>query len=428
MIKRKIAFQTFGCKLNFAETSTIARLFPEDQFEHVSFKEPADIYVVHSCTVTSKAEKKTRNAIEQAKKLNPSAKLAVMGCYAQLRPKELEERSPADIILGNREKYRLPGIIISENQDRVVEVSNNDIQNDVSYKPAYSSNGRTRSFLKIQDGCDNFCAYCTVPYARGRSRNNSISQVISNATEIGHSAIKEIILTGVNIGDFGKNSGESFFDLIRKLDRVKGIERFRISSIEPDLLSQNIIDFIARSRKFQEHFHIPLQSGNDNILQRMGRQYSTQLFAEKVRYIKQVMPNACIAADLIVGFPGETEEQFNETLDFVQSLPLSYLHIFTYSMRPYTKAAIMKNQISQATKKARSVKMHKASEAMKTAFYRSQKDSTQSVLWEDSRNGSYIQGWTGNYIKVTHPYAQSKINTIEKVILKEFKNSNFYIE
>lgn len=427
MEKRKIAFQTLGCKLNFAETSSISRMFSPENYEHVSYKEKADIYVVHSCSVTTNAEKKTRAAIRHAKKLNPGASVAVIGCYAQLRPRELAEMTEVDVILGNREKYRLAGIYQDNEHPLTMQSDDSGLLKDYTYKPAYSSDERTRSFLKIQDGCDYFCAYCTVPFARGRSRSNSVNDVVQTAQDIARSKIKEIILTGVNIGDFGRQSGENLADLIKELDKVQGIDRYRISSIEPDLINKNIINIISKSQKFLHHFHIPLQSGSNEVLKHMERRYQRELFAGNVRMIKEKMPDACIAVDLIVGFPGETQEDFKTTEEFIKSLPVSYLHVFTYSRRPDTKAAHMKNQIPENVKKQRSEKMHEVSERLKQLFYQSQKGKKQEVLWESNRDGNDMQGWTGNYIKVKTTYDADRVNTIEKVSLNHLENGHFRI-
>lgn len=428
MEKRRIAFQTFGCKLNFAETSTLSRMFPGEQFEQVSHKEKADIYVIHSCSVTANAEKKTRAAIRQAKKHNPYSSVAVIGCYAQLRPEELEKMPEVSIILGSREKYRLPAIYMNDLRERVTEVDNINVMKDLTYKGAFSSGDRTRSFLKIQDGCDYFCAYCTIPYARGRSRSSSISEVVNSAREIAQSNIREVILTGVNIGDFGKHNGEDFLELIKGLDKIEGIDRYRISSIEPDLLNKDIIDFVKKSKKFQQHFHIPLQSGSNEVLRRMGRRYQRETFAENVNYIKQVMPDACVAVDLIVGFPGETDQQFHESALFIKSLPVSYLHVFTFSIRPNTRAAHMKEQVPGPVKKQRSTEMHEISHRLKQVFYHSQQGKKQYVLWESNRSEKYMQGWTGNYIKVKQPWNPEKVNTIEEIVLKSEENGSYYTQ
>lgn len=428
MEKRKIAFHTLGCKLNYSETSTISRMFPGQNFEQVSPREKADIYVIHSCSVTANAEKKTRAAARHAKKLNPEAQVAVIGCYAQLRPEELEAMPDVNIILGNREKYHLPGLVNNEQTKDITEVTGKDMRSDFAFKHAFSQGDRTRSFLKIQDGCDYMCAYCTIPEARGRSRSSSIAETIKTAQEIAKSEIKEVILTGVNIGDFGKHNGESFLELLQELDKIEGIERYRISSIEPDLLSKDIINFVRKSEKFLPHFHIPLQSGNNEILRRMGRRYKRELLADHVNYIKKVMPDACIAIDLIVGFPGETKEQFLDSADFIKSLPISYLHVFTYSSRPNTKAELMKDKVPGNLKKERSDIMHEISDRLQNNFTYSQKGKSEFVLWESNREGKYMQGWTGNYLKVKTPYDENKVNTIEKVLLTEEKNGSFIIE
>ncbi|MFO8086805.1 MAG: tRNA (N(6)-L-threonylcarbamoyladenosine(37)-C(2))-methylthiotransferase MtaB [Bacteroidales bacterium] len=428
MKKRKIAFQTFGCKLNFAETSTISRSFSKEEFEPVSFKEKADIYVIHSCAVTANAERKTRAAIRHAKRQNPKASVAVIGCYAQLQPQLLMNMEEVDIVMGNREKYRLPGFYYNNTLEKFMDVDATNIMKETSYQGAFSSGDRTRSFLKIQDGCDYFCSYCIIPYTRGRSRSISIDEILGTAQEIARSDIKEVTLTGVNIGDFGKNNDESFFELIQALDKVDGIERYRISSIEPDLLTPQIIDFVAASNKFLPHFHIPLQSGNNDILKRMNRKYTRELFAEHIDKINATLPHACIAVDLIVGFPGETETQFKETAAFIQSLPISYLHVFPFSLRPNTKAENMKNQIPVEIKKQRSEVMHHISDRMKEDFLRSQQGKKRHVLWESNPDGSYMQGWTENYIKVKKPYQENLVNTIEPVSLDVLKDGYYLIE
>lgn len=309
-----------------------------------------------------------------------------------------------------------------------MEVSDKDIHEDHTFKPAYSSGGRTRSFLKVQDGCDYGCAYCTVPYARGRSRNNSISEVVKNVGEIASTGVKEVILTGVNLGDFGKNTGESFLELIRALDKEKEIPRYRISSMEPDLLTPDIIDFISQSSQIVPHFHIPLQSGSDSLLKRMGRRYSCQDFEQKIAHIHKKIPNACVAVDLIVGLPGETDQQFNTSLRFVESLPISYLHVFSFSPRPNTKAAHMKEQVPEKVKKERSLQMRILSKKMKEKYYLEQKGSNQQVLWESKDKQNNLQGWTGNYIRVKRPYDAARENTIEEVTLNHFVNGSYYIK
>lgn len=428
MVKSKrVAFHTLGCKLNFAETSGISRMFSQQRAQLVSFREPADVYIIHSCSVTAKADRKTLALVRQARRQNPDATVAVIGCYAQLNAEELKAMEEVDIILGTREKYRLAAICMDRTRDKVMEVSDKDIHEDLTFKPAYSSGDRTRSFLKVQDGCDYHCAYCTVPYARGRSRNNSISQVVKNVRDIALTGVKEVILTGVNIGDFGKNTGESFLELIKALDKEEGIPRFRISSIEPDLLTMDIIDFISRSHRFVPHFHIPLQSGSDQLLKRMGRRYNAEGFEKKLKHLKEKMPRACVAVDLIVGLPGETEKQFNATRQLVESLPISYLHVFSFSPRPNTKAAHMKGQVPEKLKKERSAIMRALSEQMKEKYYRSQKGSKQQVLWESKDNENKLQGWTGNYIRVKRPYDAQKTNTIEEVVLHQLINGSYHV-
>lgn len=428
MEKKKIAFHTFGCKLNFAETSAIARKFNENKYETVDFKDKADIYVIHSCTVTAVAEKKCKAAIKQAVRRNPDASVAVIGCYSQLKPDELKALPGVKVVLGNNEKYRLFDIIeegiYTDYHGHMIgnqgdSVSDDEIKTSRKFEPGYSLNDRTRSFFKVQDGCDYFCTYCAIPYARGRSRSATVGETIKVASSIAATDVKEIVLTGVNIGDFGKQHGESFFDLVVELNQLEGIERIRISSIEPELLEDRIIDYVGASVKLMPHFHIPLQSGNDRILSLMKRKYKREVFAARVTKIKQLMPEACIAADVITGFPGETDEEFLDAYNFIDNLDISYLHVFTYSQRPGTKAMDMEEQVSDKIKAKRSRLLHDLSEKKKHAFYSANKGTLQEVLWESDVKNDMMFGFTSNYIKCKTPYDKSKVNQIEKVKLEE---------
>ncbi|MFH1118719.1 MAG: tRNA (N(6)-L-threonylcarbamoyladenosine(37)-C(2))-methylthiotransferase MtaB [Bacteroidota bacterium] len=416
MEKRKIAFNTFGCKLNFAETSAIARKFHNGDFETVDFKETADIYVIHSCTVTAQAERKCKAAIRQAVKRNPEASVAVIGCYSQLKPEELRKMKGVDIVLGNSEKYRLFDVIAEKDQIKT-EHSDSGLKLSGHFEPGYSISDRTRSFFKVQDGCDYFCSFCAIPYARGRSRSATIADTLTVAKQIAVSGIREIVLTGVNIGDFGKHQGESFFGLLRGLSELSDIERIRISSVEPELLSNEIIHLVADSVRFMPHFHIPLQSGNNRILALMKRKYQREVFAQRVNEIKKLMPEACIAADVITGFPGETQDEFEDTYEFISSLPISYLHVFTYSLRPGTKAAEMEIQLSESEKQLRSRKLHQLSNLKKLDFYTQNQGSKRKVLWESDIDNGYMFGFTENYIRCKKEFESCAVNTIETVRL-----------
>ncbi|MBI9038990.1 MAG: tRNA (N(6)-L-threonylcarbamoyladenosine(37)-C(2))-methylthiotransferase MtaB [Bacteroidales bacterium] len=428
MNKKKVAFQTFGCKLNISESSTISRDFVENGFELVSYKDKADVYVINSCLVTAIAEKKCRAAIRQAHKRNSNAIIAVIGCFSELRSDEISKIPGVNYILGNNEKFNLLNYVLN-NEDISVKIEMSGLKNDNKFNPSYSTDGHTRSFFKIQDGCDYFCTYCIIPFARGRSRSDTIENTIKAAEEIGKTDFKEIILTGVNIGDFGKNNNETFFDLIKQLDKVSGIERIRISSIEPELLSDEIIEFIASSEKILPHFHIPLQSGSNTILKAMKRKYNRELFSERIKKIKQLIPDACIAIDVIVGFPDETDEDFSDSYKFIEQSQISYIHVFSYSDRPDTLASKMKNKVSNSIKKQRSKELHLLSEKMKLSFYRQNINKKAKVLFESDCKEDYIFGYTENYIRVKTKIDKSLINKIIQVRLKEIdKDSVFKIE
>lgn len=424
MKKKTIAFQTFGCKLNFAETSAIARKFPESDYEVVDFKENADYYVIHSCTVTNQAEKKTRAAIRQAMRKNPEASVSVIGCYAQLRPDDLRKINGVDIVLGNNNKYQLFDHIEKLNPETPETIT--IPTRPMTYEPGFSMDDRTRSFFKVQDGCDYFCTYCAIPFARGRSRSATIESTLEVARRIAGTQVKEVVLTGVNIGDFGKENGESFYDLLLGLETLSGIDRIRISSVEPELLNEDIIKLVAKSERFMPHFHIPLQSGTDRILELMKRKYKREVFAQRVHTIKSLMPDACIAADVITGFPGETDDDFGQTVDFIKNLPISYLHVFTYSSRPGTKAALMDDQLPDAVKQKRSRILHQLSEDKKETFYKENKGSTRQILWESDVENGFMSGFSENYIRCKKPYDPSAVNQIETVILLEPDQKGVY--
>ncbi len=426
-MKKRIAFHTLGCKLNFSETSTIARMFPKSEYELVDFKEEADFYVINSCSVTGIAEKKCKTAAKQAKKRNPKAMVTMMGCFSQIKPETVARFEAVDLVLGNEDKFNLPQYLINPEGERATEVHVIDLAKSKVFSPAYSSNDRTRSFLKVQDGCDHFCTYCSIPFARGRSRSGNVAETIAKAEEIGRSNIREIILTGVNIGDFGKGTDENFHDLLVKLEQVQGIERIRISSVEPELLTDEIIELVAKSKIFLPHFHLPLQSGCDKTLKDMKRFYDTALFADRVKKIKELLPNACIAADVIVGFPTEDEDDFAKTKQFIAELPISYIHVFTYSQRENTKALKMKNVVTPSEKKKRSQVLHELSERKRLQFYRENIGTTHKVLFESQDADGMISGWTENYIKVRTTYRQNLENGIIEVILEEMGNDGVFV-
>ncbi|MDL2315218.1 tRNA (N(6)-L-threonylcarbamoyladenosine(37)-C(2))-methylthiotransferase MtaB [Bacteroidales bacterium OttesenSCG-928-C19] len=423
---RTVAFQTLGCKLNFSESSDLGRKFQENGFQVVDFSEKADVYVINTCTVTSIAEKKCRNAIRQAIHLNPDAIVAAIGCFAEINPQEIEKIKGIHYILGNAEKHKLVDYILAETEGSSCASKMTSVGNISDFVPSYSTGDRTRSFLKIQDGCDYFCTYCAIPFARGRSRSLTIKETVEKAKEVAEKDIKEVILTGINIGDFGKQHNESFFGLIQELDKVEGIERYRISSIEPDLLSGDIIEFVAKSKKFLPHFHIPLQSGSEQVLKAMKRRYSKELFAERVYKIKSVMPDACIAADVIVGFNHETDEAFQEAYDFLDSLPISYLHIFTYSERPNTYALQLDGKVPVSVRRERSKILHELSEKKKLQFYQENQGTSHSVLWEGSNNNGFMTGFTENYIKVKRPFDAELENQIHRITLKTLDADQVY--
>ncbi|SDD85040.1 tRNA (N(6)-L-threonylcarbamoyladenosine(37)-C(2))-methylthiotransferase MtaB [Pedobacter soli] len=418
---KKVAFYTLGCKLNFSETSTIGRLFTDAGYAVVEFQDQADVYVINTCSVTDHADKKCRKVVKEALKYSPNAFVTIVGCYAQLKPQEIAEIEGVDMVLGAAEKFRIVEYItdLTKQPKAVVHQQNIEKVNH-NFIASYSIGDRTRTFLKVQDGCDYPCTYCTIPLARGASRSDTIENVVNRAKMIAESGVKEIVLTGVNLGDFGIRNGEredKFFDLVKALDEVEGIERIRISSIEPNLLSNEIIEFVATSKRFVPHFHIPLQSGSDKILGLMRRRYRRDLYVERVAKIKAVMPHCCIGVDVIVGFPGETKEDFLDTYQFLNGLDISYLHVFTYSERELTVAAEMKGVVAGSERNERSKMLHILSDKKRRAFYESQIGSDAEVLFEADQKSGYMHGFTKNYVKVRAKYDPIMVNELKAVKL-----------
>lgn len=412
-----VAFYTLGCKLNFSETSGIAKQFDERGYARVDFKEGADIFVINTCSVTENADKKCRQIVNQARNISPNAFIAVIGCYAQLKPEEIANIKGVNIVLGASEKFNLLEHIDAwdkENMDSMIFAS--EIKDVKEFIPSYSSGDRTRTFLKVQDGCDYFCSFCTIPLARGRSRSNTIAETLKTAQEASNTAAKEIVLTGVNIGDFGKGTEETFYDLVQELDKINGVDRYRISSIEPNLLSDKIIDFVATSNKFAPHFHIPLQSGSNEILEGMRRRYKKELYVDRVNHINTAMPNACIGVDVIVGYPGETEAHFLETYHFLNELDISYLHVFAYSERNNTIAIRKEGIIPLKIRKERSKMLQILSEKKKRKFYEKQLNKETTVLFEAQENQGEMFGFTENYIKIKTAYNPNWVNKLKKVV------------
>ncbi len=430
-VVKKAAFYTLGCKLNFSETSTISRDFTNEGFQRVDFTDPADVYVINTCSVTENADKRFKSIVKQAQKANPDAFIAAIGCYAQLQPQQLADVNGVDLVLGATEKFNITSYIndLLANPDRSAsngaEIHSCEIADADFYVGSYAIGDRTRAFLKVQDGCDYKCTYCTIPLARGISRSDTLENVLKNAAEISAKGIKEIVLTGVNIGDYGKGEfgnkkhEHTFFQLCQALDEVAGIKRLRISSIEPNLLKNQTIDFVAQSKTFVPHFHIPLQSGSDRLLKLMRRRYMTDLYLDRVARINKTMPNACIGVDVIVGFPGETQELFLETYNFLNQLEVSYLHVFTYSERENTPAATMEGVVPKNIRAKRSKMLRGLSAKKRRAFYESQLGNTLTVLFEGENKQGYIHGFTQNYVKVKHPWNPELVNTLKEVTLLE---------
>ncbi len=421
--RKKVAFYTLGCKLNFSETSTIARNLQDEGFDRVDFEEVADMYVINTCSVTENADKQFKQVVRKAMKLNDKAFVAAVGCYAQLKPEELANVDGVDLVLGATEKFKLADYVNDLSKNDFGEVHSCEIAEADFYVGSYSIGDRTRAFLKVQDGCDYKCTYCTIPLARGISRSDALENVLKNAKEISEQDIKEIVLTGVNIGDYGKGEfgnkkhEHTFLDLVQALDQVEGIERIRISSIEPNLLKNETIDFVSKSQTFVPHFHIPLQSGSNTILKLMKRRYLREVYTDRVTQIKEVMPDACIGVDVIVGFPGETDEHFLETYHFLNELPISYLHVFTYSERDNTEAAAMEGVVPANVRAKRSKMLRGLSVKKRRAFYESQLGTERTVLFETENKEGYIHGFTENYVKVKAPWNPKLANTLHKIQL-----------
>lgn len=423
--EKKVAFYTLGCKLNFSETSTIARNFKNEGFQRVDFESKADVYVINTCSVTDNADKRFKSIVKNALKQNSNAFLIAVGCYAQLKPEELAAVDGVDLVLGATEKFNVTSYINDLTKNEVGEVHSCEISEADFYVGSYSIGDRTRAFLKVQDGCDYKCTYCTIPLARGISRSDTLENVLKNAKEIASKGIKEIVLTGVNIGDYGKGEfgnkkhEHTFFELVKELDKIDGIHRLRISSIEPNLLTDETIEFVSKSNSFVPHFHIPLQSGSDELLKKMKRRYLRKTYTNRVERIKETMPNACIGVDVIVGFPGETDELFLETYNYLNALDISYLHVFTYSERPNTEAFDMKGVVPNNVRAKRSKMLRGLSVKKRRAFYESQLGKTATVLFENENKEGYIHGFTENYIKVKTPWNPSLINTLHTITLIE---------
>lgn len=414
----RIAFHTFGCKLNFSESSELAKSFVEHGYARVELDDNPDVVVINTCSVTDHADHKCKRLIKRVKSANPNAFVAIIGCYAQLKPEEISSIDGVNLVLGANEKFNIREHIEQlEVTDKAVY--NEPIKETKDFFPSFSQGDRTRTFLKVQDGCDYFCAFCTIPLARGRSRSNTIAETVAFANQLEGTDVREAVLTGVNIGDFGKANHEQLVDLIRELDTLHAVDRYRISSIEPNLLSDEIIDFVAQSDKFVPHFHIPLQSGSDFILSRMRRRYNTALYAKRIEQIKQLMPDACIGIDVIVGFPGETDEEFHKTVEFLKSLDFSYLHVFTYSERPNTTAVRMDEVIPSHVRMERRKILQQLSVKKKNAFYRSQRDRTVKVLWEHENREGMMYGFSENYLKFSRPFDQDRANQFEEVVVGE---------
>ncbi len=425
---KKVAFYTLGCKLNFAESSSIARSLQPLNFVRVDFQENPDLFVINTCSVTEQADKKCKKVVREAKKINPNSIVVIIGCYAQLKPEEIASIPGVDLVLGANEKFQLPDLILpylSRTNENLPKLIASEIRYDLTYHSSYSLNDRTRTFLKVQDGCDYPCSYCTIPLARGQSRSDTIEKVLTLVDEISAKGVKEIVLTGVNIGDFGIQNGkrkESFFELIQALDAHAGIDRYRISSIEPNLFHAELIQFLATSKRFVPHFHIPLQSGSNSVLRLMKRRYQRELYQERVALIRQFMPHACIGVDVIVGHPGESQELFLETYSFLQELDISYLHVFPYSERPNTLAVDIQPKVDGAQKSERSKMLHILSEKKRREFYKSQLGRTGFVLFEETNAEGLMEGFSENYVRFTAAYDPLLVNTIQPVRYKSISS------
>ena len=416
---KSVAFYTLGCKLNFSETSTIGRTLVQAGYGKVPFEAGADVYVINTCSVTDHADRKCKKIVREALRHNPNAFVAVIGCYAQLKPHEIASIPGVDLVLGAAEKFNIEQYLTDTRKKEVAEVKDGKIKEVIEYHSSYSLGDRTRTFLKVQDGCDYFCSFCTIPLARGSSRSDTISNVVKQAEKIVRSGIKEIVLTGVNTGDFGANTGETFYELLRALEQVNGLERLRISSIEPNLLSNEIIDLASQSSVIVPHFHIPLQSGNDELLHSMRRKYDTVLYTSRIERIKKQMPHACIGVDVIVGFPGETHEHFLSTYNYLNELDISYLHVFTYSERANTTAIKMKGKVKQNDRHERNKMLAILSDKKRRHFYEQQVGKTVKVLWEAENDNDTMYGFTDNYVRVKTHYDPMLVNEITEFELTE---------
>ena len=423
--RKKVAFYTLGCKLNFSETATIARNIQNEGFDRVEFSDFADIYVINTCSVTENADNRFKTIVKQAQRANRSAFIVAIGCYAQLQPKELADVNGVDLVLGATEKFKITDYLNQLTKNDTALIHSCEIADANFYVSSYSVGDRTRAFLKVQDGCDYKCTYCTIPLARGVSRSDTLQNVLDNAKKIANQGIKEIVLTGVNIGDYGKGEyvnkkhEHTFFELVQALDKISGIQRLRISSIEPNLLKDQTIDFVANSNSFVPHFHIPLQSGSNAMLKAMRRRYVKELYVDRVEHIKRVLPDACIGVDVIVGFPGETDEMFLETYNFLNDLDISYLHVFSYSERPNTHASTLPNKVSKSLRSKRSKMLRGLSAKKRRAFYESQINTSHTVLFEGENKLGYIHGFTENYVRVKATWDPSLVNTLHQVVLSE---------
>ena len=416
---KKVAFYTLGCKLNFSETSTIARGFEKGGYAKVDFDEHADIYIINTCSVTDNADKKCKQIVKKARKQNPDAFVAIIGCYAQLKPQEIAAIDGVSLVLGANEKFNILEHVEKIDKEEGAKIFDGEISHVNIFHPSYSYGDRTRTFLKVQDGCDYSCSFCTIPLARGKSRSNTIAETMKVAHEVAQSDAREVVLTGVNIGDFGRYNDETFGDLVKELDTLEGIDRIRISSIEPNLLTTEIIDFVSTSKRFVPHFHVPLQSGSPDILKAMRRRYKREVYSDRVEKIKSIMPHCCIGVDVIVGFPGETEELFMETYNFINELDVSYLHVFTYSERDNTHAIELGGVVSAQDRAKRSKMLHILSDKKRRAFYEQNISKDATVLFETERDGDVMYGFTENYVKVKTPYNEALANQIVNVKLSE---------
>ena len=428
---KKVAFHTLGCKLNFSETSTISRDFESNGFTKVDFSESADIYVINTCSVTENADNRFKSIVKQALSVNSNAFIIAIGCYAQLKPQELADLNGVDLVLGAKEKFNIMDYINDLSKQDICKIHSCEIDEADFYVGSYSYGDRTRAFLKVQDGCDYKCTYCTIPLARGISRSDKLENILRNAKNISQKGIKEIVLTGVNIGDYGKGEfgnkkhNHTFLEMIKALDSIEGIKRLRISSIEPNLLKNESIEFVSKSNSFVPHFHIPLQSGSNFILKKMKRRYLREIYEDRVNYINSIMPHACIGVDVIVGFPGETEELFLETYNFLNKLDVSYLHVFTYSERQNTEAATMKGSVPMKVRKKRSKLLRGLSAKKRRSFYEKSIGLNRTVLFEGENKSGYIHGFTENYIRVRHPWDPRLVNTLKKVKLDQIDQEGF---